>query len=180
MILALLAWNGAASATLLSTTIFFSIDSSSDPGDPPPASSLDASITYTFDVATNKLKIYFDNMSSGLLTQLYFTTSSDVPGFEIIGVDFAALTDVTIGLNPNNPIDGMGSYQWLLDLGPGGAGIDDFGPGIDGTITLRVVGSGLDFNLSDFFILNGYGPAVLKFQYLDEFTGAFEEFNIAF
>lgn len=176
MILALLAWNGAASATLL--TIFFSIDSSADPGALPPASALDATITVTFDADNPAtLTIDFDNMSSGLLTQLYFTTSSNVTGFTIASVDFSTIMGVSIGEwgAPPGQVDGFGDYGWLLDFGEGGAGIDDFGPGIDGTIIMLVDGSGLNFG--DFFIFDPLvndGPAVLKFQSLEGFEEPFD------
>lgn len=186
----LLALHGTAFADI----IYFSADSSSDweNGEDPPPSALGANIAYSFEsigLNSGELTIDFENMSSGLLTQLYFSTGSDVTGFVInstwLNDGFSStLTGATVGAHDGTPVDGMGYYDWVMDFGSGGTGIDDYGAGIDGTITMTVSGSNLD--LTDFFLAGdpdfktnytNAGPAVLKFQSLDVFT---QQYNSAF
>lgn len=180
IVLALLAWSSTASATIVSSTIFFSIDTSAD-GEPPvpPSSELSATLTYSFDDVANTLTLDFNNLSSGILTQLYFSTSENVGIFDLSVLSSTVPGDTMIDPfgAPPGQLDGFGEFGWVLDFATGGVGIAaDALELIDGTIVLSVA-DGLSF--ADFFVLDGLnnGPAALKFQSLEGFT---DEFNSAF
>ena len=175
IVLALLAWNSTASADIISTTIYFSLETSENP---PPASALDATITFTFDSADpTKLTIDFDNMSSGELSQLYFNTTVAVLNLEVFSFSDNLTTEPLLTGHRAPPIgsqiDGFGNYGWFLDFGQGNDGFEN-----TGIIVLTVEGSGLDW--TDFFIINvgNDGPAVLKFARLGDFPSTDSAFGL--
>jgi hypothetical protein len=129
----------------------------------------DASVEYSFDAGERELSItvssepYFDYD----ITQLYFSVSDQVADLTLYESPFGVKPEVKKGSSLDDKgyqVGDIGYYQYLLDFGTGGIGVE---PGGSATFALIVTGAGgvelASLGEDDFFV-PGSDPVVAKGQ----------------